>query len=309
MENIAKVNVLIVTYKQQDLIGRNIESIIKQKEHGLNQIIICDDNSPDNNWEVICSYVNKYPEYITAYRNEANLGIYGNSDKCASLHGDADLFCWIEGDDAMCDGALERLQNFIAKNDIDLAQPCGICCDWVSVNPDGKQSVHSNKVAVSGYNYLGLKWQGYLTWRGSFFTKKVIEQFTPTILNQGLALAEGIFDAQWFMYSKILYYCPGSATKYYTMIGVSIGLGEESDFQGRESEIKWKYFLDNELYAGRKEKHWLLFLVNKAQCQYNPSFLRIISADFHFLLGNYWRLNKSLRPLLSFNAHSLKRMF
>ena len=45
-----KISVLIVTYKQADVIGRNIESIIQQKEYGLHEIIICDDCSPDNNW-------------------------------------------------------------------------------------------------------------------------------------------------------------------------------------------------------------------------------------------------------------------
>ncbi len=41
----ARINVLIVTYKQADTIGRNIESILCQKEYGLNEIVICDDLS------------------------------------------------------------------------------------------------------------------------------------------------------------------------------------------------------------------------------------------------------------------------
>ena len=89
-----KISVLIVTYKQANVIGRNIESILQQKDYGLHEIVICDDCSPDNNWEVIQSYVEKYPNIIRAYRNNPNLGIYGNSDKCALLHGDAELFCW-----------------------------------------------------------------------------------------------------------------------------------------------------------------------------------------------------------------------
>lgn len=96
-----KISVLIVTYKQANVIGRNIESILQQKDYGLHEIVICDDCSPDNNWEVIQSYVEKYPNIIRAYRNNPNLGIYGNSDKCALLHGDAELFCWLEGDDAL----------------------------------------------------------------------------------------------------------------------------------------------------------------------------------------------------------------
>lgn len=100
-----------MTYKQADVIGRNIESILQQREYGLHEIIVCDDCSPDNNWDVIQSYVKKYPNIIRAYRNITNLGIYGNSDKCASLHGDADLFCWLEGDDALEPGVFKGFRN------------------------------------------------------------------------------------------------------------------------------------------------------------------------------------------------------
>ena len=66
----AKISVLIVTYKQADIIGRNLDSILEQKDDGLFEIVICDDCSPDNNWEIISEYVKKYPSIIRAYRNE-----------------------------------------------------------------------------------------------------------------------------------------------------------------------------------------------------------------------------------------------
>lgn len=309
MNSMARVNVLIVTYKQQDVIGRNIESVLNQREFGLNQIIICDDHSPDNNWDIICSYVEKYPDLITAYRNEKNLGIYGNSDKCASLHGDADLFCWIEGDDAMCEGALERLQKFVIDNNIDLSQPCGICFDWASIDTEGKQVVHSNFMAQSGYDFQGLWMHGLLTWRGSFFTKKVIDEFTPTILDKGLALAESLFDSQWFKYSKQIYYSEGIATLYYERIGVSVDLGAGSVFQGKESEVKYKYLIENECYANRKDYHWLSYLKLKARCQFDPSLFRIISANYHYVLGNYWKSSKKIRSLMAFNYYSMIKLF
>lgn len=309
MNMLARVNVLIVTYKQHDVIGRNIESILNQKEFGLNQIIICDDHSPDNNWEVINSYVEKYPDLITAYRNEKNLGIYGNSDKCASLHGDAELFCWIEGDDSMCEGALERLQKFLNDNKVDLSQPCGICFDWASVDKDGEYIVRSNKMALSGYNYIGLWNRGLLSWRGSFFTKSVIEKFTPTKLDMGLTLAENLFDMQWLKYSKKLYYCPGVATLYYTNIGVSVDLGEGSDYRGKERVAMCNYFIDNKLYANGKDFHWLSYLRAKAQFQETPNLALIISANYHFIFGNYWKVSNQLRSWLAFNHHSLKKLF
>ena len=145
-----KISVLIVTYKQADVIGRNIESILQQKEYGLHEIVICDDCSPDNNWEVIQSYVEKYPNIIRAYRNNHNLGIYGNSDKCASLHGDADLFCWLEGDDALEPGVFKGVQDFIAKNDIDVTPNVGIFCDYSSIDVNNKKVLHPNNRILTG---------------------------------------------------------------------------------------------------------------------------------------------------------------
>ena len=72
------INVLILCYKQERIIGRAIESALCQKEWGLKNIIIQDDCSPDGTWEVLQEYARKYPDIVKPYRNEHNLGIYGN---------------------------------------------------------------------------------------------------------------------------------------------------------------------------------------------------------------------------------------
>ena len=220
-----KISVLIVTYKQANVIGRNIESILQQKDYGLHEIVICDDCSPDNNWEVIQSYVEKYPNIIRAYRNNPNLGIYGNSDKCALLHGDAELFCWLEGDDALEPDVFKGVQEYITINNVDVNEAVGIFCDYSSVNPMGEKFTHPNKKILSGKAPLSLFVRGLVSWRASFFSQKVINQFEPTILDRGLALAELLFDSQWFRNVKKIYYCPIKGSIYYTEIGVSTQLG------------------------------------------------------------------------------------
>ena len=57
--NVNKINVLVVTYNQENVIGRCLESILCQKVFGLNKIIICDDHSTDNNWLIINAYKEK----------------------------------------------------------------------------------------------------------------------------------------------------------------------------------------------------------------------------------------------------------
>ena len=287
MEQLAKINVLIVTYKHALVIGRTLESILCQKEHGLNKIIICDDCSPDNNWDVITKYAQKYPNYIQAYRNEQNLGIYGNSDKLVSLRGVADLYCWLEGDDALCEGFLANIQLQIKDKHIDLTEPVGICCDWKLVNPEGYECVHSNKAAgVSRLLPISMYFRDMISWRGSVFSSSVLSKFTPTILDQGLNLAETLFDSQFFKYSNKLYYSDFIGTIYYSGIGISTTLGEQSSYRTRQVLTKASYFI-NDYGLNKKDRYWWLYILNRTKNQLEPSLKMFIRSVYYYIRGVY----------------------
>ncbi len=282
-----KISVLIVTYNQADVIGRNIESILQQREYGLHEIVICDDCSPDNNWEVIQSYVEKYPNIIRAYRNNPNLGIYGNSDKCASLHGDADLFCWLEGDDALCDGFFKVIQETIMGQKIDVSRPVAIQTNYKIKYPDGKEmSVYNGYLSKRNCNSVSAKIRGLTTWRASVFSASVINCFKPTLLDRGLALAEGLFDLQWFKYANRFYYANIDGSIYYAEIGVSVNLnGEEKEKWATETVDKWKFLAKNELISRRD----ILFAKGQmylAKFRINNSFVTYIAYFIYTLLGS-----------------------
>lgn len=256
----AKISVLIVTYKQADVIGRNIESILQQKEYGLHEIVICDDNSPDNNWEVISDYCQKFPNIIRAYKNEKNLGIYGNSMKVASLHGDADLFCWLEGDDALCDGFFKSTQEFIKRNNVKLNDAVGVFSDFYSINPEGQKNRIKNDFVFRGESPYGAFLRGKASWRASLFSRSVIKQFCPIELEQGLHLAEDLFDSQWFRYMERAYYNPNIVGSiYFSGVGVSIkwGLSEKlSDYRISENITKWNYLIDHKIITEKEDIYW-----------------------------------------------------
>lgn len=301
-----KISVLIVTYRQADVIGRNIESIIRQKEFGLHEIVICDDCSPDNNWEVIQSYVKKYPNIIRAYRNERNLGIYGNSDKCASLHGDADLFCWVEGDDALCDGFFKTAQDAIINQNINVNERIAIQADFISINSNGNKIRHDNSFLS---NYKGtpnsVKIRSLTTWRASLFSKSVIECFKPTILDRGLALAESLFDGQWFSYTDKFYYinCVGSI--YYSGIGVSVGLGFDSPFKGKEALEKWTYHLESGAFQNKQDIYWIKFLIAQSKFVMNRNTYELLRCFYYFSKGRFSgnKFTTHLAPLLKLYIH------
>ena len=298
-----KISVLIVTYKQADVKGRNIESILQQKEYGLHEIVICDDCSPDNNWDVIQDYVKQYPEIIRAYRNEDNLGIYGNSDKCASLHGDADLFCWLEGDDELCNGFFEAIQKTIVEREIDVTQPVSIQANYLTINPEKEVTRFRNDYLSKHHcNPVSAKIRGLTTWRASVFSKSVIERFKPTILDKGLALAENLFDSQWFKYTDKFYYINIDGSIYYWGIGISVSLnGEKKEKWARESVEKWDYLANNVLTKKRD------ILYARSQSLYTKfkqtgSFFTYLKDSFFYFMGNIGYQHSLLRILNAFKS-------
>ena len=75
-----KHSVLIISYFQEDYIGTTIESVLNQTELPY-EIIISDDCSKDDTWNIIQRYQKKHPDLIRAYRNDPNIGIFQNLEK------------------------------------------------------------------------------------------------------------------------------------------------------------------------------------------------------------------------------------
>lgn len=280
------INVLIVTYKQADVIGRNIESILQQKEYGLNKIVICDDHSPDNNWEVIQQYVKKYPDYIEAYRNESNLGIYGNSNKLITLRGKADFYCWLEGDDALCDGFFKAAQEFLANKPLVTDKPIALMSNFIVRYQDREDIVDTRNSNVNkSQKYFGLYIRGLVSWRASLFTSGVVSQFVPAIIDKGLSLAESSFDSQFFRYLERAYYIPITGSIYYAGIGVSVNLSDEKTaYKTTEGIVQWEYYINN-LVRKRDDIHWCKANMQRSMFLLSPGVVLFVKMFCNFIAG------------------------
>ena len=80
MENI--ISVVILTYNQQDTIGRSIDSVLMQKCHVPYEIIIGEDASTDSTRVICQEYARKHPDVIRLFCNEHNKGITDNYFDC-----------------------------------------------------------------------------------------------------------------------------------------------------------------------------------------------------------------------------------
>lgn len=276
-----KINILVVTYKQEKVIGRALDSVLSQRQFGLNKIIICDDCSPDNNWSVIKEYEKKYPEYIVAYRNKKNLGIYGNFQHLVSVKGNADLYSFLSGDDAYCDGWLEAIQKCCIDNSLDCSNSFCILGDWKSISPTGQEHVYSQAV-VKNANALSLYIRLKLCGRSNVLSKELISRFGPIELGKGLNLAETMFDIQNHLYSDRSYYIPVVGSIYYTEIGISTVLTDE--YKVNESLIKWQY-LNDYIVKDRSDRCYILYQINRRLFIKEKKYSYLIKAIVNRLLS------------------------
>lgn len=220
-----KISVLLVTFNQQDLIGRALESILIQKEY-VHEIIICDDCSTDNNWEVINTYANKYPKLIKPFRNNYNLGIFENMEKKWEFP-TGDLIYELSGDDEVGEGWFKKIIKCIYDDNIDYENElfC-IYGDRRCIYPNGDSFVFRNNAIMKGFNPLKLYERGMINNRSSCYSTKILNKFKK--VSQGRSyIAENAQDAQLHLFVESTYYLPYVGNIYYTGIGISANMDEK----------------------------------------------------------------------------------
>lgn len=77
-----KFSICIPNYNYGEYIGETIDSVLSQDFEDF-EIVITDNKSTDNSWEVIQSYLKK-DSRVRAYQNATNLGFAGNLDEVSS---------------------------------------------------------------------------------------------------------------------------------------------------------------------------------------------------------------------------------
>ena len=79
--NRPKVSVIMGIYNCEKTLANAIESIVNQTYTNW-ELILCDDGSTDNTYEIAEKYRNKYPEKIVLLKNETNQGLNITLNNC-----------------------------------------------------------------------------------------------------------------------------------------------------------------------------------------------------------------------------------
>lgn len=226
VDGMPKISVLVITYNQEDVISRAIESLLSQKEY-IYEICVSDDCSRDQTWEILQNYNQKYPGLFKLNHNNPNLGIFENIEKTWTMPS-GDIIYQLSGDDECGQGWFSTIINYVKENNIDLKNEAfSIYGDFKCVYPNGDSFIKRNAAIASGISPLRLSYRLIIGNRGTCFSKNVLNKFLK--VSQGHSyIAESAQDRQIQMFTRVSYYIPYVANIYYANIGVS-GHMKDSD--------------------------------------------------------------------------------
>ncbi len=255
---IPKISVLVITYNQENVISRALESLLKQKDY-IYEICINDDCSKDNTWSVLEKYAKQYPELIKPIRNQQNLGIFQNIEATWERPS-GDIVYHLSGDDECGEGYFKAVIDLIQNKNIDYKNElfC-IYGDYVQKFPNGKSIYCSQKSATRDVLPIRLKLRGIVSNRTACYSISILRKFKKVSEGRSYSV-ESVQDCQLALFSEKNYYVPVVGNIYYAAIGVSIN--SKKNLRGRKGEMRAKLlaFMEREGFElNKKDEYFMQF--------------------------------------------------
>lgn len=110
--NSAKVSGLITVFNRESLLGETVQSFLSSGFQEF-ELILVDDCSVDKSWTV-CQELMKSDDRIRAYRNQRNLGDYGNRNMAAS-YAVAPYLKYLDADDLIYPHTLQLMVDSLQR--------------------------------------------------------------------------------------------------------------------------------------------------------------------------------------------------
>ncbi len=220
-----KISALVITYKQEVLVKRALDSLLKQREY-LYEICVSDDCSPDNTWQVLQEYDKKYPGLFKLHRNEPNVGIFQNVEQSWTMPS-GDLVYQLSGDDECPDGWFKAVVDYIMENNIDyISDRICVYGDIKCLYPNGDYFIKSNKLALSNHNLVSMHMRDILGNRSACYSTSIMKKFFPVSKGRSY-VAEWAQEIQLPLFTQKAYYINKVGNIYYTRIGVNVSFNKE----------------------------------------------------------------------------------
>ncbi len=285
MNSIPKISVLMITYNQEKIVRRALDSLIAQKDY-LYEICINDDCSTDNTFQILQEYQRLYPNLVKPIQNNPNLGIFGNIE-ASWKRPSGDIVTRLVGDDESPKGYFKKIIDFIATNNIDYKNElfC-IYCNHKQINADGRTILYKYPL-VKDHDVIKLHVRKLVSNRGACYSKKVLDKFIPVSDGRSYKV-ELLQEYQIHLFSDTSYYINETGNHYYAQIGVSSKMNkkESKDSHIGTYEALIPFLEKHGRPLDKKDLAFIEYIKAYRSKQWGKAFLKYISS-IDFSLGFY----------------------
>ena len=107
-----ELSIVVPCYNEADTIGKNIECLLESNYKGLKKIIVVDDCSQDNSFEIIKQYAKKYPSRVIALQTPKNTGCAAGPKNFGSKMVKTELIGFSDADSFPKKDAINKMVGF-----------------------------------------------------------------------------------------------------------------------------------------------------------------------------------------------------
>lgn len=279
MNNDVKISVVIITYNQAHCITKALDSITCQKEW-VHEIIVSDDCSKDNTWQIVNEYALHYPDLVKPYRNEHNLGIYGNM-LAGYKRATGNVIASLAGDDEYMSDCFEKARKYLEEQNV-VDKVFALYFDRKRTFADRRPNYTFRNNLVISERRMSYALRHQIC-EASFFSPQILERCVPPT-DLGIC-----GDVYWLLsilfYADVVLYCNAISVIYNAGIGVSV---TESSRKFHESDrlVYTRILEKKEFRFSKKDIKYAQYELHRNNAYCNPSFV--------YLLSTTWRFMKSI---------------
>lgn len=252
-------------------------------------------------------YAERFPGLVKHYKNERNLGIYGNL-LAGYKRATGNVIATLSGDDEYVDGCFETAVKFIEKHDI-LDKVFHVYFNRRRHFADNRPDYTFRNNLVLSPRRLSFALRHYIC-EPTFFSPKLLDRCVPPI-NLGKC-----GDVYWCLsrmfYSDVVLFCDSTSVVYNAGIGVSV---TASLRKTRESEklVFQKILNENEMGFKHKDLNYVKYQLYRSESYFNPSLKHVFMSTLMFFKGvdlslgwRYTGLTEHVKYLFRYLPYVLK---
>lgn len=276
--SVVKISVVVITYNQEKCIVKALDSLTCQKDW-IYEIVVSDDCSKDNTWQVVNEYASRYQGLVKPYQNDSNLGIYGNM-LAGYKHATGNVIATLAGDDEYTSDCFKTATLFLEQKEVlDKAFLCFFDCKrhFVDKRID---YIFDNSLSTS-LMVMSYALRGKIC-EPTLFSPKIIDKcLPPTDLGK---CADFYWKLLQIYNSEVILYCHNVGFIYNAGIGVSV---TASLRKTRESDriVYGKIIRENEFNFGVKDINYVKYLNCRNDAYFEPSWKFLFFTTWSFLKG------------------------